>query len=82
MPRYYDLNVRSERKRVEKLRYVHRNPVRRGLVVDWSALFERTSLSVNCLPLSSALHPDFANHDLAMYFLSRWHHREFGEVSY
>ena len=36
--RYYDFNVRSERKRVEKLRYIHRNPVRRGLVArpeDW-----------------------------------------------
>jgi putative transposase len=31
-PRYYDFNVWSERKRVEKLRYMHRNPVRRGLV--------------------------------------------------
>lgn len=30
--RYYDFNVWSEEKRVEKLRYIHRNPVRRGLV--------------------------------------------------
>jgi len=36
--RYYDFNVYSERKRVEKLRYIHRNPVARGLVErpeDW-----------------------------------------------
>lgn len=36
--RYYDFNVRSEEKRVEKLRYMHRNPVKRGLVArpqDW-----------------------------------------------
>ena len=36
--RYYDFNVRSQRKRVEKLRYMHRNPVTRGLVErpeDW-----------------------------------------------
>jgi len=36
--RYYDFNVWSERKRVEKLRYLHRNPVKRGLVErpeDW-----------------------------------------------
>jgi putative transposase len=36
--RYYDFNVWSEEKRVEKLRYIHRNPVRRGLVEkpeDW-----------------------------------------------
>jgi putative transposase len=30
--RYYDFNVWTERKRIEKLRYMHRNPVKRGLV--------------------------------------------------
>jgi putative transposase len=38
-PRYYDFNVHSEAKRVEKLRYMHRNPVKRGLVAqpdDWA----------------------------------------------
>jgi putative transposase len=37
--RYYDFNVWSEHKFVEKLRYIHRNPVNRGLVErpeDWS----------------------------------------------
>jgi len=36
--RYYDFNVWTDKKRVEKLRYIHRNPVRRGLVEkaeDW-----------------------------------------------
>jgi putative transposase len=36
--RYYDFPVWSEKKRIEKLRYMHRNPVRRGLVAkaeDW-----------------------------------------------
>lgn len=36
--RYYDFNVWSERKFVEKLRYMHRNPMKRGLVSrpeDW-----------------------------------------------
>ena len=36
--RYYDFNVWTARKRVEKLRYIHRNPVKRGLVEkpeDW-----------------------------------------------
>lgn len=36
--RYYDFNVWSEKKFVEKLRYIHRNPVKRGLVTrpeDW-----------------------------------------------
>jgi putative transposase len=36
--RYYDFNVYSARKTTEKLRYLHRNPVARGLVgkpEDW-----------------------------------------------
>ncbi|HEY4380229.1 MAG TPA: transposase [Acidobacteriaceae bacterium] len=32
LPRYYDFNVFTDAKRVEKLRYIHRNPVSRGLV--------------------------------------------------
>jgi putative transposase len=32
--RFYDFNVYTERKRVEKLRYIHRNPVERGLVAE------------------------------------------------
>jgi putative transposase len=31
-PRYYDFNVFTRRKYLEKLRYIHRNPVKRGLV--------------------------------------------------
>ncbi|HEX8927171.1 MAG TPA: hypothetical protein VF786_15330, partial [Terriglobales bacterium] len=37
--RYYDFNVHSQKKRVEKLRYMHRNPVKRGLCGrpgDWA----------------------------------------------
>jgi putative transposase len=37
--RYYDFNVWTDRKRIEKLRYMHRNPVKRGLVEkpeDWA----------------------------------------------
>jgi putative transposase len=30
--RYYDFNVFRQKKHVEKLRYIHRNPVKRGLV--------------------------------------------------
>ncbi len=30
--RYYDFNVHSTEKRIEKIRYIHRNPVTRGLV--------------------------------------------------
>jgi putative transposase len=32
--RFYDFNVWTERKRIEKLRYMHRNPVKRGLVAS------------------------------------------------
>jgi putative transposase len=31
-PRYYDFNVHNQGKTSEKLRYMHRNPVKRGLV--------------------------------------------------
>ena len=32
--RFYDFVVFTERKRIEKLRYMHRNPVKRGLVLE------------------------------------------------
>ena len=32
--RFYDFNIWTGRKRVEKLRYIHRNPVMRGLVTS------------------------------------------------
>jgi len=38
LARYYDFNVWTGRKQTEKLRYIHRNPVVRGLVAspeDW-----------------------------------------------
>ncbi|MFT4114096.1 REP-associated tyrosine transposase [Silvibacterium sp.] len=42
--RYYDFNVFTQAKHTEKLRYLHRNPVRRGLVVNpeewlWSSFY-------------------------------------------
>lgn len=39
LARYYDFNVWTDKKRIEKLRYMHRNPVVRGLVgrpEDWA----------------------------------------------
>ena len=33
-PRFYDFVVFTEKKRIEKLRYMHRNPVKRGLVLE------------------------------------------------
>jgi putative transposase len=38
LPRYYDFNVLTEKKRLEKLNYIHWNPMKRGLVErpeDW-----------------------------------------------
>ena len=42
LTRFHDFNVWSDAKRIEKLRYLHRNPVVRGLVVkpeqwEWSS---------------------------------------------
>ncbi len=51
--RFYDFNVCTEQKQVEKLRYMHRNPVKRGLVDkpeqwEWSSfrsyLYQETGL--------------------------------------
>ena len=46
--RYYDFNVRNEAEFVEKLRYIHRNPVKRGLCLaaedwEWSGFREYTT---------------------------------------
>jgi hypothetical protein len=56
--RFYDFNVSSSEKRIEKLRYMHRNPVKRGLVTapedrKWSsfrayACGEGGLVRVNC----------------------------------
>jgi|SRR5271156_152149 len=48
-PRYYDFNIFTTRKRIEKLRYIHRNPITRGLVEDpgewkWSSYESVTEL--------------------------------------
>jgi hypothetical protein len=48
LARYYDFNVTSEKKVIEKLRYIHRNPVMRGLVgspEDWESSSFRHYLS-------------------------------------
>ena len=57
--RVYDFNVWSRRKEIEKLRYMHRNPVKRGLVSSpelwrWSsfrfyAFGEKATVAVNAL---------------------------------
>ncbi len=57
-PRYYDFNVWSERKRVEKLRYMHRNPVKRGLVGEpsewlWSTFIHWATGEVGTVEIES-----------------------------
>ena len=58
--RFYDLNVWSEKKRLEKLNYMHGNPVQRGMVTSpdqwpWSSfrfyfLGEESILPIDRLP--------------------------------
>jgi putative transposase len=55
--RYYDLNVRSDEKRREKLVYIHRNPVRDGLVEQpedwkWSSYRAYASGDLNLGPVT------------------------------
>ncbi len=57
--RFYDFNVWTAKKRIERLRYMHRNPVTRGLVASaeqwrWSsfrayALGEKAAVAVNAM---------------------------------
>ena len=56
--RYYDFNVFSETKRIEKLRYMHRNPVTRGLVQspeewEWSSFRHYRSGAVSRVEIES-----------------------------
>jgi REP element-mobilizing transposase RayT len=36
--RFYDFNVWSRKKKIEKLGYMHMNPVKRGLVLPFAGL--------------------------------------------
>ncbi len=50
--RYYDRNIRDYAEFIEKLQYLHRNPVKRGLVQraeDWAwSSFRHYALHENC----------------------------------
>ena len=55
-PRFYDFNVWSAKKRREKLEYMHRNPVIRGLVKDpkdwvWSSYSSYSRRGTPLLPI-------------------------------
>jgi putative transposase len=56
--RYYDFNVHNEEKRIEKLRYMHRNPVKRGLVEKpeqwvWSSFRHYSTGEVGTIEIES-----------------------------
>ena len=56
--RYYDFNVWSEAKQVEKLKYIHRNPVVRGLVASpgewkWSSFRHHATGEVGAVQIES-----------------------------
>jgi putative transposase len=56
--RYYDFNVYNENKRVEKLQYMHRNPVKRGLVSQpqewpWSSFLHYATGKVGNVEIES-----------------------------
>ena len=58
LARYYDFNVHSEEKRVEKLRYMHRNPVARGLAASpgewkWSSFRHYLTGEVGTIEIES-----------------------------
>jgi len=57
-PRYYDFNVYSESKRIEKLTYIHLNPVRRGLVIKpeqwkWSSFLHHATGATGTVEIES-----------------------------
>jgi putative transposase len=67
-PRYYDFNVHNEEKRVEKLRYMHRNPVKRGLVQNpedwqWSSFQHYSTGEIGTVEIESSWTDWRRNHD-------------------
>jgi hypothetical protein len=63
--RFYDFVVFSEKKRVEKLRYMHRNPVKRGLAhlraisKEGALLFGGGRFCLHEIPVRQIHHLDF-----------------------
>jgi hypothetical protein len=55
-PRFYDFNVWMEDKRIEKLHYMHRNPVKRGLV----RIHDSDALRMRMRDLARYRHPPLA----------------------
>ncbi len=58
LARYYDFNIHAEEKRIEKLKYIHRNPVTRGLVTcpeewKWSSFRHYLTGEVGTIEIES-----------------------------
>ena len=56
--RFYDFSVWSERKPIEKLRYIHRNPVKRGLCTTpmewrWSSFCHYATAGIAVVEIES-----------------------------
>ena len=56
--RYYDYNIRDRHQFVEKLRYIHRNPVKRGLCErpeewQWSSFLHYATGAEGCVEIES-----------------------------
>jgi putative transposase len=70
--RYYDFLMHSEEKRVEKLRYMHRNPVKRGLVEkpeqwQWSSFRHYATGEVGTVEIESEWTASRRGHRLPEY---------------
>jgi len=60
LPRYHDFNLFTDAKRIEKLKYIHRNPVSRGLVQRpedylWSSFRAYALLEPNPITITPAM---------------------------
>jgi putative transposase len=65
--RFYDFNVFSVKKRTEKLRYMHRNPVKRGLVETpeqwrWSSFRHYAFREKGLVAVNAVFPPDWTKH--------------------
>jgi putative transposase len=63
--RFYDFNLFTEKKRIEKLRYMHRNPVKRGLVENpedwrWSSFRQYAFGEKGLVEINAAFPPSWA----------------------
>ena len=77
--RYYDFNVFTEPKRVEKLKYMHRNPVTRGLVAEpeqwvWSSFRSHLTGEAGTVEIESPWTAALRNRDAAKTHVSETRH--------